>query len=66
MACRRNESVAVHRPRLWRTALDMSAALLLLLAGCATPIEVTRVDPRDVQRDSTSNVISTGDLSNRT
>ncbi|HEY2619526.1 MAG TPA: alpha/beta hydrolase [Acetobacteraceae bacterium] len=44
----------------------MSAALLLLLAGCATPIEVTRVDPRDVQRDLTSNVISTGDLSNRT
>jgi pimeloyl-ACP methyl ester carboxylesterase len=66
MACRRNEATALHCPRWWRTALGMSAAFLLLTAGCAAPIEVTRVDPRDVQRDLTSNVISTGDLSNRT
>jgi pimeloyl-ACP methyl ester carboxylesterase len=38
----------------------------LLIAGCATPIAVTRSDPREVQRELTSNVISTGDLSNRT
>ena len=66
MACRRSGPVDANRPGWWRTALGMSAGLLLLLAGCATPIEVTRVDPRDVQRELTSNVISTGELSNRT
>jgi hypothetical protein len=33
--------------------------LLTLLAGCATPVQVARVNPRDVQRELTSNVIST-------
>ena len=51
MACRRNEATALHCPRWWRTALGMSAAFLLLTAGCAAPIEVTRVDPRDVPKD---------------
>jgi pimeloyl-ACP methyl ester carboxylesterase len=65
MGCRRGGPVDACRPEWWRTALRMSAGLLLLLAGCATPIEVTRSDPRDVQRELTSNVISTGELSNR-
>jgi pimeloyl-ACP methyl ester carboxylesterase len=39
------------------------AALLLLLAGCGTPIQVERIDPRDVQRELTSNVISTDQIS---
>ena len=49
-----------------RAVLSISAGLLLLIAGCATPIAVTRSDPREVQRELTSNVISTGDLSNQT
>jgi pimeloyl-ACP methyl ester carboxylesterase len=37
--------------------------VLLLLAGCATPIEVNRVGARAVHRGLTSNVISTGNIS---
>ncbi|MCW3477169.1 alpha/beta fold hydrolase [Rhodovastum sp. RN2-1] len=48
----------------WRAALG--AAALLLLAGCATPVQVQRRDPRDVQRELTSTVISTGELSGPT
>jgi pimeloyl-ACP methyl ester carboxylesterase len=40
--------------------------LLLLLAACETPISVRLTDPRDVQRELTSNVISTGELSDPT
>jgi pimeloyl-ACP methyl ester carboxylesterase len=40
--------------------------LLVLLAGCATPIQVERVNPRNVQRELTSNVISTGQISPQT
>ena len=47
-------------------ALGPAAALLLLLAACATPVEVERADPRAVQQELTSNVISTGDLSEPT
>ncbi|MGH7153110.1 MAG: esterase/lipase family protein [Acetobacteraceae bacterium] len=36
---------------------------LLLLGGCATPVQVQRVGPRAAQRELTSNVISTGRLS---
>jgi pimeloyl-ACP methyl ester carboxylesterase len=44
----------------------LGAALSLLLVGCATPIQVERIDPRGVQREITSNVISTGRLSSAT
>lgn len=37
-----------------------------MLAGCATPVQVEQVDPRAVQRELTSNAISTGDLSEPT
>jgi pimeloyl-ACP methyl ester carboxylesterase len=48
-------------------ALSASAGLLLLvLAACAPPIQVERADPRAVQRELTSNVISTGDISEPT
>jgi pimeloyl-ACP methyl ester carboxylesterase len=40
--------------------------LLLLLAACATPVQVDRADPRAVQRELTSDAISTGDLSEPT
>jgi len=40
--------------------------LLLLLVGCATPVQVERQDPREVERTLNSNVISTGDLSEAT
>jgi pimeloyl-ACP methyl ester carboxylesterase len=53
------------RPLIRRGAL-VAWLGLLLLCGCATPIQVERMDPRQVQRELTSNVISTGELSNRT
>jgi pimeloyl-ACP methyl ester carboxylesterase len=37
--------------------------LLSLLAGCATPIGVARMDPQAVHRELTGNVLSTGELS---
>ncbi len=43
-----------------------AAGLLLLLAACATPVQVERADPRAVQRELTSNAISTGDISEPT
>jgi hypothetical protein len=55
------------RRRSWVTpCVVLLAASLLVLAGCATPIGVERANPRDVQRGLTSNVISTGDLSDPT
>jgi hypothetical protein len=47
-------------------AASLCAGLLLLFVGCATPIQVERQDPREVQRALNSNVISTGDLSEAT
>jgi pimeloyl-ACP methyl ester carboxylesterase len=40
--------------------------LLLLLAACAAPVQVERADPRAVQRELTSDVISTGEISEPT
>jgi pimeloyl-ACP methyl ester carboxylesterase len=51
------------RARAWRLALLL---VLLLIAGCASPIQVERIDPRAVQHELTSNVISTGALSGPT
>ena len=39
---------------------------MVLLCACATPIQVHRVDPRVVERQLDSNVISTGQLSEST
>ena len=61
--------VACWRRRLahhWRTVLSISAGLTLAVAGCATPIRVARVDPREVERQLDSNVISTHHLSEAT
>jgi hypothetical protein len=49
-----------------RPPLRLSAGILLLLAACATPIQVERADPRALQRELDSNVISTGDISEPT
>jgi pimeloyl-ACP methyl ester carboxylesterase len=38
-------------------------ALTLVVAACAAPISVTRVDPRDVHRELTRNVLSAGEPS---
>lgn len=40
--------------------------LVTLLSGCAAPIGVKRVNSREVQRELTSDVLSTGDLSQST
>jgi pimeloyl-ACP methyl ester carboxylesterase len=39
---------------------------LALVAGCATPIGVERADPKSVHRQLTSNILSTGELSDFT
>ena len=64
-AARERKAPARRRGAGWRAALGASMALLLL-AGCATPVRVERVGPRAVQRELTSNVISTGQLSGET
>ncbi|MBO0735475.1 MAG: alpha/beta fold hydrolase [Alphaproteobacteria bacterium] len=51
---------------LRRLLFSILAGLLPILAGCATPVQVQHVDPRVVHRELTSNVISTGDLSEPT
>jgi pimeloyl-ACP methyl ester carboxylesterase len=43
--------------------LALFACLALLSLGCATPVGVSRVDPRTLHRDLTSNVLSTEKLS---
>jgi hypothetical protein len=63
MGFRGRRQVDPLQPKWWRVALSSVAGLLLLLAGCATPIQVERIDPRDVQRQLTSNVISTAKIS---
>lgn len=52
-------------PSGWRGALAAPLALFLLLfiTGCVTPIWVDRVGAREVHRELTSNVISTGNIS---
>ena len=57
------------QPRLaWHHAAfsGWTALLLLVLTSCAPPIQVTHMNLRDVQRELTSNVISTGNLSDQT
>jgi PGAP1-like protein len=50
----------------WRLPFYLSAGALLLLTACATPVQVERVDPTLVNRELTSNVISTGNISEPT
>ena len=46
-----------------RVFLPLFACLALLAVGCATPVGVSRVDPRTLHRALTSNVLSTESLS---
>lgn len=46
--------------------VHLSASILLLLTACATPVQVERVDPRVINRELTSNVVSTGNISEPT
>ena len=50
----------------WHMALAVAVGALSLLTACATPIRVERLDPRVVERELDSNVISTGHLSEAT
>ena len=54
------------RWRIWRGLALSVPAGLLLLASCATPIQVERLDPFDVHRELTRSVISTGSISGPT
>ena len=47
-------------------AFGVSVGLMLLLVGCATPVQVERIDPHEVERELDSNVISTGRLAEST
>ena len=44
----------------------VSVLLIAILSACATPIGVRRVDPKKVQRELTSDVLTTGKLSSAT
>jgi pimeloyl-ACP methyl ester carboxylesterase len=48
-----------------RTLLLLVTAVLVI-SGCATPVGVKRIDPRKVQRELTSNILTTSDLSQAT
>jgi pimeloyl-ACP methyl ester carboxylesterase len=61
LECKRQTSL-----RRLHVPLGASGALILLLAGCATPISVERSEPIEVRRELTSNVISDGSLSEAT
>jgi pimeloyl-ACP methyl ester carboxylesterase len=50
----------------WRTVLRLVAGLTLVVAGCAPPIRVARVDPLEVERQLDSNVLATQHLSEAT
>ena len=50
-------------PRCEALAKLATLLLLVLVAGCATPIQVDRVGAREVHHELTSNVISTRELS---
>ncbi len=65
VSCSQVRQAASCQPMPWRGALTTLSTplLLLLLAGCATPIQVDRVGAREVQRELSSNVISTGEIS---
>jgi len=49
-----------------RTVLSLAAGLTLVVAGCTTPVRVDHVDPREVEQQLDSNVISTNQLSEAT
>src|SRR4051794_34472327 len=54
-------------PPIWRGAfLGIAAGVLLLLTCCATPIQVQRADPREVDHELDSNVLSSGRISELT
>lgn len=63
MAARRNGSSELHRPGWWLKTLSASAGLLLLLAACATPVQVDRVDLRSAYDELNRTALSSDQLS---
>ena len=55
----------LHRS-LRQVAFAILAGVLLLLGACSLPVQVHRISPTAAQREATSNVISTGNLSDDT
>ena len=48
----------------WKLAAFFSLAIILfVLAGCATPVGVRQLDPKQVQRNLTANILSSDELS---
>ncbi len=58
------DAEALNRAR--KPLLSITILVLACSLGCSTPVGVARVDPRRVYRTLTSNVLSTGELSNPT
>ncbi len=62
-ACVRQLGAAWHDPIAANGAWSVGLLVLLLAAGCATPVGVERADLQSVHRQLTGNVLSTGELS---
>src|SRR3954451_20628022 len=63
MANRRNGQVDLHQPGWWLKTLSASAGLLLLLAACAAPIQIDRVDLRSAYDELNRTALSSDQLS---
>src|SRR3954463_1631025 len=63
MANRRHGQVDLHQPGWWLKTLSASAGLLLLLAACAAPVQVDRVDLRAAYNELNRTALSSDLLS---
>jgi hypothetical protein len=65
--CRQPKRINPRRPLWWRAALSASlAGLLLLLAACAAPVQVDRVDLRSAYDELNRTALSSDELSEDT
>ena len=58
-----SRSVEAPQPTGWRSALSAAAGLLLLLAACAAPVQVDRVDIRSAYDELNRTALSSDQLS---
>src|SRR3954462_6168165 len=63
VAIRRSGQVDLHQPGWWLKTLSASAGLLLLLAACAAPVQVDRVDLRSAYDELNRTALSSDQLS---
>src|SRR5271169_5910823 len=63
VAYRSSRPVEPHQPGWWLKTLSISAGLLLLLAACAAPVQVDRVDLRSAYDELNRTALSSDQLS---